>query len=136
MYKRILIPVDFTDKNLAALDQVYQLAKWGHGNVILLHVIEKVENIPAKELKQFYQALEKNARTKMNQYAKTFAKHSVPVTEKIVYGKRAEEILRSAVEEDVELIVVSSHKVSANQSWGTLSYQLAILSPCPVLLVK
>jgi nucleotide-binding universal stress UspA family protein len=136
MYKRILIPVDFTDKNLAALDQVYQLAKWGHGSVTLLHVIEKVENIPAKELKQFYQTLEKNARTRMSQYAKTFAKHSVPVTEKIVYGKRAEEIVRCALDEDIELIVVSSHKVEAPRGWSTLSYQVAIFSPCPVLLVK
>jgi len=136
MYKRILIPVDFTDKNLAALDQVYQLAKWGHGSVTLLHIIEKVQNIPRKELKQFYQTLERNARMKMNQYAKTFAKHSVPVTEKILYGKRAEEIVRCAVEEDTDLIVVSSHKVDVTQGWGTLSYKVAILSPCPVLLVK
>jgi len=136
MYKRILIPVDFTDKNLAALDQVYQIAKWSHGSVTLLHVIEQVENIPSKELKQFYQKLEKNARAKMNQYAKTFAEHSIPVTEKIIYGKRAEEIVRCAVEDDVEVIVVSSHKVDAPQGWGTLSYKVAILSPCPVLLVK
>jgi nucleotide-binding universal stress UspA family protein len=136
MYKRILIPVDFTDKNLAALDEVYQLAKWGHGKVTLLHVIEKVENIPARELKKFYQTLEKNARQKIREYAKTFAAHEIPVTEKILYGKRSEEIIRCAADEEFDLIVVSSHKVSAPRNWSTLSYQVAILSPCAVLLVK
>jgi len=136
MYKRILIPVDFTDKNLAALDEVYQLAQWGHGKVTLLHVIEKVENIPARELKKFYQTLEQNARKKMAQYAKTFAAHEIPITEKIVYGKRSEEIIRCAVEEDSDLIVVSSHKINAPRNWSTLSYQVAILSPSAVLLVK
>jgi nucleotide-binding universal stress UspA family protein len=136
MYKRILIPVDFTDKNLTALDEVYQLAKWGRGEVTLLHVIEKVDNIPARELKKFYQTLEKNARKKIREYAKTFAANEVPVTEKIVYGKRSEEIVRCAVEEGSDLIVVSSHKISAPRDWSTLSYQIAILSPCAVLLVK
>jgi nucleotide-binding universal stress UspA family protein len=136
MYKKILIPIDFTDKNLAALDEVYQLAKWKHGKVTLIHVIEKVENIPARELKRFYDTLEKSARKKMREYAKTFAEHEIPVTEKIVYGKRSEEIVRCAVQEDSDLIVMSSHKVHAPRDWSTLSYQIAILSPCAVLLVK
>ena len=136
MYKRILIPVDFTDKNLAALDEVYQLAKWGRGKVTLLHVIEKVENIPARELRKFYTTLEKNAHKKIREYAKTFAAHEIAVTDRVVYGKRSEEIIRCAIEERSDLIVVSSHKVSAPRDWSTLSYQVAILSPCAVLLVK
>jgi hypothetical protein len=53
-----------------------------------------------------------------------------------VYGKRGEEIIRAAVQEEVDLIILSSHKVDAAQSWGTLSYKIAVLSPYPVLLVK
>ncbi len=136
MFKKILVPVDFTDKNLSALDSAFQLAKWGHGTVILLHVIEKVQNIPSKELKQFYNKLEKGAKTKLNQYARTFIKNGIQVSEKLIYGKRAEEIVQCAVEENVELILLSSHKVSPAEGWGTLSYKVAILSPCAVLLVK
>ena len=136
MFKKILIPVDFTDKNLSALDRAYQLAKWSHGTVTLIHVIKRVENIPAEELKQFYHQLEKSAQNKMKEYARTFAEHGVPVIEKIVYGKRAEEILRSAAEDEIDLIILSSHKVSAVEGWATLSYKVAVLSPFPVLLVK
>ena len=136
MFKRILIPVDFTDKNLAALDRAYQLAKWSHGTVTLFHVIERVENIPAEELKHFYDQLEQNAKNKMNQYAATFTEHGIGVREEIVYGRRGEEIIRAAIEEQVDLIVLSSHKVDTAQSWGTLSYKVAVLSPFPVLLVK
>ena len=136
MFKRILIPVDFTDKNLAALDRGYQLAKWSHGTVTLFHVIERVENIPSDELKHFYIQLEQNAKNKMNEYAKTFSEHGIDVKEEIVYGRRGEEIIRAAVEDQVDLIVLSSHKVDAAQSWGTLSYKVAVLSPFPVLLVK
>ncbi|MCI0411896.1 universal stress protein [bacterium] len=136
MFKRILVPVDFTDKNLSALDRTYQLAKWSHGTVILIHVIEKVENIPEEEMKQFYHRLEKRAKNKMKQYATTFGEHGIPVIEKFIYGKRAEEIIRTAIEDEVDLIVLSSHKVDPAESWGTLSYKIAVLSPLPVLLVK
>jgi nucleotide-binding universal stress UspA family protein len=136
MFKRILIPVDFTDKNLSALDRAYQLAQWSNGSVTLFHAIERVENIPAEELKQFYDQLEQNAKSKMNQYAKTFTDNGIAVKEEIVYGRRGEEIIRAAIEEQVDLIILSSHKVDTAQSWGTLSYKIAVLSPFPVLLVK
>jgi len=136
MFKRILVPVDFTDKNLSALDRAYQLAKWCHGTVILLHVIEKVEFIPRKEMKTFYEKLETSAEKKMNQYAKTLRQRQISLEERIVYGKRAEEIVRFAKDEEVDLIVMSSHRVRPQEKWGTLSYQVAILSPSSVLLVK
>jgi nucleotide-binding universal stress UspA family protein len=136
MFKRILVPVDFTDKNLSALDRAYQLAKWSQGTVILLHVIEKVEYISSKEMKAFYEKLEKSAERKMNQYAKTLRQRRISLEERIVYGKRAEEIVRFAKDEEVDLILMSSHRVRPKEKWGTLSYQVAILSPTSVLLVK
>jgi nucleotide-binding universal stress UspA family protein len=136
MFKNILIPIDFTDKNLSALDRAYALAKWSKGSVTLLHVIEKVENIPAAELKDFYTKLELNAQKKMSEYVKTFSRRKIRVAQEIVYGKREQEIVRAAAAKDVDLIVVSSHKVVSATGWSTLSYRVAILSPCPVLLVK
>jgi nucleotide-binding universal stress UspA family protein len=136
MFKKILVPVDFTDQNLAALDRAYQLAKWSHGTVTLIHVMERVENIPPEELTQFYHRLEENAENKMGQYAKTFTDHGIAVIEKFIYGKRAEQILRTAMEDQAELMVLSSHRVNRNEGWGTLSYKIAVLSPIPVMLVK
>lgn len=136
MFKKILVPVDFTDKNLSALDRTHQLAKWSHGTVTLIHVIEKVENIPEEELKEFYHKLEKNAQHKMKEYTRTFSEHGIPVIEKFIYGKRAEEIIRTAMEDEMDLIVLSSHRVNRAEGWATLSYEIAVLSPLPVLLVK
>ena len=136
MFKKILVPVDFTDKNLSALDRTFQLASWSHGTVELIHVIEKVENIPEEEMKDFYNQLQSNAQNKMKEYARTFSENDIPVVEKFVNGKRAEEILRAAVEDNCDLIIVSSHRVNPAENWGTLSYKIAVLSPLPVLLVK
>ena len=51
----------------------------------------------------------------------------------------AEEILRFAVDEEVDLIVLASHRLDPSKpgdGWSTLSYRIGILAPCPVLLVK
>ncbi len=55
------------------------------------------------------------------------------------YGKRAEAIVRYAENRDMDLIVLSSHKVDRDHpalGWGTISYRIAIVARCPVLLVK
>ena len=57
----------------------------------------------------------------------------------IRYGKRAETIVRYAEERGMDLIVLSSHKVDRDHpalGWGTISYRIAIVARCPVLLVK
>jgi nucleotide-binding universal stress UspA family protein len=57
----------------------------------------------------------------------------------IVYGRRAEETLRFARANQTDLIVLASHPIDPSQPYrglGTMSYRLAILAPCAVLLVK
>ena len=53
------------------------------------------------------------------------------------YG--VQEVLGWVERHDTDLIVLTSHKVAVDkegEGWGTLSYQLGILAPCSVLLVK
>jgi nucleotide-binding universal stress UspA family protein len=57
----------------------------------------------------------------------------------VVYGRRAEEIVKYASANNVDLIVLASHRVNpsmVNRDWGTISYKVGILAQCPVLLVK
>jgi hypothetical protein len=59
--------------------------------------------------------------------------------EKVIFGSRAHEIVRYAVETGVDLIVLSSHRLDPQNpsvGWGTVSYKVGILSKYPVLLVK
>jgi nucleotide-binding universal stress UspA family protein len=60
-------------------------------------------------------------------------------TSEIIYGRRRAEIIRYATQRGVDLVVMSSHVIDAEEphkSWATLSYQVATFCPCPVLLVK
>ncbi len=138
-FRHILVPVDFTAKNRAALEIARELASQNKASVTLLHVIETIENLQDEDLTAFYTRLASRAETELATSAQEFASAGISVDRKIRYGKRLTEIVREARDRKVDLIVVSSHKVdpaAAVESLGTLSYQVSVLCDCPVLLVK
>ena len=147
MFRNILVPVDFTLKNEAALHTALDLARKAESGsvptdpvkVTLLHVIETIEHVPFEEMADFYRGLETRSAAKLYGMEERFKAAGVPVYHEIVYGKRAETVVRHAEERAVDLIVLSSHKVdreNAASDIGTLSYRIAIVARCPVLLVK
>lgn len=139
MIRRILVPLDFTDKNLRALEIARQLAVQNKASVALLHVIETVEHLPFEELKGFYSKLEGTARSRMDLPAGMMLEKGLVVEPEVVYGRRAEEIVKYAVANEVDLIVLSSHKIgpeAPDRGWATISHKVAVLAQCPVLLVK
>jgi nucleotide-binding universal stress UspA family protein len=139
MFRRILVPVDFTRKTLSAVRAAGRLAQSFAAEVTLLHVIERIDD-DTSVLKKFYRQLEENARNKMRPLVDALVGKKVQVRSEILYGNRVAEILRFAEDSRTDLIVMSSHKLPLRrptvESWGTISYKVGILSRCPVLLVK
>ncbi len=139
MFQRIMVPVDLTDKNIVALNIAAQIAAQNKASITLLHVIETIPDLSFEELQEFYRKLEKKAMNKMNELAERLLEKGLTVHQKIQYGNRAEEIVKYAAEHQIDLIILTSHKVdleNPGRGWGTISYKVGILSQCPVLLVK
>lgn len=142
MFRKILVPVDFTDKNEVALSSAIEIAGRSEetsGEVTLLHVIETIEHIEFDEMSDFYRGLETRATAKLFALEDRFKAADVRVHHDVVYGKRAESIVRYAEDHGMDLMILSSHKVDKDHpalGWGTISYRIAIVARCPVLLVK
>jgi nucleotide-binding universal stress UspA family protein len=147
MFRKILVPVDFTDKNEPALDAALGFARSAGGGspegplpeILMVHVIETIDHLGFEEMQDFYRGLETRAAAKLFALEKRFQDAGVPVHHEILYGRRAETILRLSEEAGVDLIVLSSHKVDREHpalGLGTISYRIAIVARCPVLLVK
>ncbi|HWM89320.1 MAG TPA: universal stress protein [Thermoanaerobaculia bacterium] len=140
MFRNILVPVDFTLKNEAALTAAIDLVKGSSdAKVTLLHVIETIEHVEFDEMADFYRSLETRSAAKLYGMEERLKQAGISVYHEIVYGKRAETIVAYAEERAVDLIVLSSHKVDRDHpalGIGTLSYRVAIVARCPVLLVK
>ncbi len=136
-YTRILVPVDFSEGNQRAISIAADLVATSGGELTLLHVIETLADTPFEELADFYGRLEDKARQGMEELTSSIT--SEPVHSEIRYGRRTEVIIDFAREQMTELIVLSSHSVErehAFRAWATLSYSVALLAPCSVMLVK
>lgn len=138
-FQHILVPVDFTEKNLSALDISFELAVANRARVTLLHVIETVQIETDAELEQFYARLEARADSELERMSQRFVAAGLMVDRKIRFGQRLHEIVSDSVDRKADLIVMSSHKPDLKkplQTWATLSYGVSVLCQCPVLLVK
>lgn len=139
-FNHLMVPLDFTEKNQAALDIAFEIAVLNHSRITLLHVVEKIEDADSDEdIQLFYERLSARARDELELRAQPFAAAKLQVDFKTRIGKRAIEICEDAKAREVDLIVMSSHPIDPHnlaQSVGTLSYQVSLLCSSAILLVK
>jgi universal stress protein A len=139
MFRRILVPTDLTDRGVKALDVALKLSGIDRPRITLLHVIETFRGLDFDEMKPAYQKLERKAREIMGAAVEHLPNAGRVVSQEIVYGDRAEEIVKFATTQNMDLIVLASHRVNplaVGPDWGTISYKVGLLAQCPVLLVK
>ena len=140
MYDTLLIPVDLSSANEAVFRTARELGAPDHTEIVLLHVIETLQDDEPGEMDDFYEELRAEADEKMSRWAAEIGEDGFAVRATITYGNRAREITRVADEEDIDLIVQRSHRVSRDDdpetSVGTVSHQVAIFAPCSVYLVR
>ena len=139
MFRNILVPTDLTPKNAAALEIALKVCGEGECRISLVHVIETIDDAEGEEFQPFYDKLAKRASRKMDEIIGQMDSGKAEIHTRILYGNRVREIVRFAREIDVDLIVLSSHRIEkaqAAEGWATISYRVAILAHCPVLMVK
>jgi nucleotide-binding universal stress UspA family protein len=139
MFKHILIPVSRVTEVEKALELAADMLKSNSGEITLLHVIELIQDMPYEEFKSFYDGLEQQGQEDLKAAQRKYEERGMEINTRIVLGQRVREILSYAEHERVDLIVLQSHPIDLSdptRGWGTISYRVAILSHCPVLLVK
>lgn len=137
-FQHILVPVDFTAKNEAALDIAFEAAVHNDAHVTLLHVVQTIDYAD-EEINEYYLRLDSASRKNLERMAQRFAEAGVAVDFKTRLGSRTHEIVQYANEHNIDLIVMSSHRIDREQpvrSLGTISYQVSMLCQCVVMLVK
>ena len=138
MFERILVPLDLTGSHGSVLDVAARLAREGAGKLTLVHVVRIIPGLLVEDERAFYASLDRKTRAHLSGLASEVASHGVTCTVEVRYGDPAREIVRLCDEIRADLVVLASHRVDGPGSagWGTLSYKIGVLSPCPVLLVK
>lgn len=140
-FEHILVPVDFTGKNRAALEIAFEMAQQNQARTSLLHVVEQIDVVPDgdDDLDHFYEQLVQRADTDLEAMTQRFSGSGLEVEHKVWVGKRVREIIRFVEQHHVDLVVLSSHPIDPDRpgpSMATVSYQVSLFCRCPVLMVK
>ena len=143
--KRILVPTDFSDHSEHAAAYALELAKRYEADEI--HCVH-VSDIPADLMatsayymtgpsEQFVEQVRAESRKSLEAFAqKNFP--GVPVETVFLEGRPFAEIVRYASENQVDLIVISTHGRSGikHALFGSVAEKVIRKAPCPVLVVK
>ena len=138
-FKRIVVPADMTERNRSAVAVASRLVDREKGKIFLLHVIETIPGFGLDEERDFYRRLEKAASTHLGRLGKPLEDEGLDWAAYVFYGPRTRSIVDESKKLGADLIVIQSHRFDAThgkEGLGTLSYQIGMLSPCSVLLVK
>ncbi len=141
-FHHILVPIDSTAKNNAAMDIAFELAVQNKATTSLLHVVQAIDSggdSPDEETTSFYDHIRERAESELERISQRFLDADVPCEVKVRIGDRLQEIVEFANHHRVDLIVMSSHRIDPNhlaETWATLSYKVSVVCECPILLVK
>jgi len=119
----ILIPIDFTEQSLIAIKQSYNLARYTHSKIVLLHVYKS-------QGEESYEALTKLTRNVEQE-------SGVPCEFMNVKGDIYEETDKIADEMNATLIIVGleSH-MRFRDIIGSSGSKLVRKAPCPVITIR
>jgi len=119
----ILIPIDFTKQSLLAVIQSYNLAKYTHSKLVLLHVYEKSGD-------ESYEALNKLTK-------QTEQESGVPCEFMNVKGDIYDETDRVAEEINATLIIAGlESQMKFRNIIGSSASKLIRKAPCPVITIR
>lgn len=142
--ERILCPLDFSDASLKGLEYALALAKEADAEVMLMHVIEGLPDLPHwrqpndPAILEYLRLSEEHAVSRLRSVVPQDARTWCHPEELLMTGKPYEEILRVAREQDVHLIVMGVHGRNPLDLmlFGSTTNHVIRASTCPVLTLK
>jgi len=91
---------------------------FGRVTIYVLHVIETLADATYEEFRDIYAKLENEAAKKMDASSRPYRDKAVDLRTSIVVGNRVKGILDFIGEHDIDLIIMSSHKIGCRSGSG------------------
>lgn len=156
MYSKILVPLDGSDLAEAVLPYVAELAKKFGSRVVLLQVVEPLEKVIAETMpatieptagaatvgieiaEEQVEAEHELAERYLSAEMSKLQAEGLNVSSAIVEGNVADEIIRYANENGIDLIAMSTHGRGGlgRLVFGSVSDAVLRSAACPLLLIR
>jgi len=138
--ERILVPIDFSDCSLDALEYAVQVARRSGASIRLLHVLEPVSY--GLDFTLLHTSKQEHMKEVMGQrlsdLAKALATAQVPTDVELRGGLPSDSILDGAKTMPADLIVMGTHgrRGLSHTLGGSVAEAVLRKSSCPVLTVR
>jgi universal stress protein A len=141
-FKKILVPTDFSDLSLAALEYATTFSEVFRAQIYMLHTLDTIPvlALDAVDLttERIIYETEKNARNDLHAFIMSKVGDIPNLVEVVRKGVAADEIVKFTKEENIDLIVMATHGRSgiAHVLMGSVAEKVIQRSQVPVLTVK
>lgn len=141
--KKVLVPIDFSDYSKSALRYAVNFAKSFNAEIILIYVVEPIIYPPDFSMGQIAMPTintdwDNRAKEELDKLAKNEITSNGKVKTIIKTGKPFAEIIETAKEEDIDLIIIATHGHSGVEYilFGSTAEKVVRKAPCPVLTLR
>ena len=141
--KKVLVPIDFSDYSKSALKYAVNFTKSFNAEIILIYVVEPVIYPPDFSMGQIAMPSintewDDRAKDELAKLAKNEITGVNSVKTVIKTGKPFVEIIETAKEENVDLIIIATHGHSGVEHilFGSTAEKVVRKAPCPVLTLR
>jgi len=142
-FKRILCPTDFSEPACTAIKAAAEMAKSFSAELILIHVVGPIPaldtpaGVTGFDVSAYQRELTESAESSLAMRIETHVPDAVDAKTLVVHGEPAHEIIRVATEENVDLIVLSTHGATGwrKRIFGSVPGKVIKLATCPVLTI-
>lgn len=140
--KKILVPTDFSEASENAFRYALQFARQFGAVISLLHVAEfhygPLEGVEGIDINVIKKRLKEESHRRLEAFTRNGPPVPIQCETVVRIGRPSHEIIRMAKEEDIDLIIISSH---GRTGWkhvlmGGTTENVVRLAPCPVLTVR
>ena len=142
-FKQLLFPIDFSDSPQKIFPYVLTLSKTFGSTVHLLHVVKDLRylanfHVPHTSLDQVEAEIVTSSQKMMEKVCAEELQGCPFFIKKIVVGDPAEEIIRYAQEENIDLIIMETHgrKGLEKAFFGSVAEKVVKNSSIPVLTIN
>ena len=141
--RRILVPVDFSEPSKNSLRYAVSFAKHFQAELLLAYVVEPAVYPPDFSFGQvgipnLEREMRERGEQELRRLIEKYVAGQAPFRSKICTGKPFLEIIDTAKQENVDLIIIATHGQTGVEHilFGGTAEKVVRKAPCPVLVVR
>jgi len=140
----ILCPTDFSEDSFEGLKNANELAVHFSAELILLHVVSSLPSIPGSNsptgfhIPAVLEEVEASTRDQIKKLQKKYISSNIKSMGIVVIGDPPAEIVKRAADNNVDVIVMSTHGQSGWKQLmcGSVTEKVVRTAECPVLTIR